>query len=340
MNMPDIQKVFSSFQEIQSDFATRKITSGHINNTYLVRNGGDRFILQQVNTDVFPNVRLVMKNILLVTEHLQEKKYPRQIPFPIPSKSGNFLINNHWRLLIYISNARSYEKVGNTDQAFHAAQFLGEFHRYLTDINLSCIEETIPNFTNFPVRLQQFYTALKNADPERLKTAELEVQEIQENEYLVENWEKALTRMPVRLIHADPKISNFLFDKHSTTEIKALIDWDTLMPGPILYDFGDMARSYTALKAEDDPTTGDCFSKKNYQAVKRGFLHYLKGELHPVEIENIDLAAQVVIYVQAMRFITDFLNGDIYYAVTHSVQNQHRGRSQLNLLRGIQDYLS
>src|SRR5699024_2627735 len=121
-------------------------------------------------------------------------------------------------------------------------------------------------------------------------------------------------KLPQRLIHADPKISNFLFSAENPQQIIALIDWDTLMKGSILYDCVYMIRSYTNLKSEDDFSKENNFSLENYQNIKKGILYHLAEELTKTEKENLTLAAKVVIYVQALRFLTDFLNNDIYFS--------------------------
>ena len=143
--------------------------------------------------------------------------------------------------------------------------------------------------------------------------------------------------LPIRVIHADPKISNIRFDKEN--KAIAVIDLDTMMNGTILYDFGDMIRSYTNNAEEDNGWVKDHFNAENYVAVKEGFLFYLKDTLTPIELENLDYAAQLIIYIQAIRFLTDFLNDDIYYSTKYKLQNLDRTKNQINLLKGLLVFL-
>src|SRR5690625_1290347 len=182
------------------------------------------------------------------------------------------------------------------------------------------------------MRLEQYESSLQNSAEDRLKKAKIAITFIEENKTILEDWFALLPQIPTRIIHADPKISNFLFDNSDADKIIALIDWDTILRGSILYDFGDMVRSYTNLKEEDDPTEGRNFSLENYKALKNGFLYYLEDKLTWKEVINLRLGAEVVIYVQAMRFLTDYLNDDIYYSIQYPKQNLDRTMSQINLL--------
>lgn len=334
-----IKKVFEHCQEIHSDFAVKRLTSGHINKTYLVTNGGKKFILQKVNTNVFKNLTDVMQNIKAVSEHLIKKEYPHEILNPIDFNNGRTLYDKHWRLFPFFKETQTFEQAESTEQVFEAAKFISEFYDYLQDLEVDKIKDSIPGFIDFEQRYKNFKLSLKNASKERLDKAADQIRAITDQVDILNNWRSLLPKFPNRVIHADPKISNFLFDSEAKNEIKALIDWDTFMQGPILYDFGDMVRSYTNLKAEDDPELkGPNFSKDNYKALKDGFLYHLKDGLEPVELDNLGLAGRIVIYIQAIRFLTDYLNDDVYYAVHHKEQNLERTKNQLNLLKGLRAY--
>lgn len=340
LDVPGLKKVFSRFQDVTPDFEIRKMTSGHINQTFRVCNAGQKFILQHINTAVFENAETVMQNIRTVSHFLEQKNYPHKILKPFLSKAGKLLADDCWRLFPYFENTKTFEKNQSVRQICEAARFLGEFYNYLEDLDPDWIQPAIPGFLNFEQRLSQFKQSLKTTAPDRRQSARQEIDYVLEHSGIIQTWQQLLSETPRRIIHADPKISNFLFKADNPAYVVALIDWDTLMPGPVLYDFGDMIRSYTNLKAEDDPTPGSYFSIEKYKALQTGFLKNMTGVLTPTEKENFGLAAQVVVYVQALRFLTDFLNGDTYYTTQRPGQNLDRTRNQLHLFQALSAYLN
>lgn len=339
-NSENIASVFSNFERISSDFSYQKFSSGHINQTFLVVNNQKKFILQKINTSVFKNLEIITENIQSVSSHLKSRNYPHFILESLPFSDGSFLWDKSWRLLNYAEKTMIFEKVKSAEQAFEAAKFLGEFHGYLKDFEFEKIKDSIPGFLDFNSRFERFKSSLKSASEERLKISENEIEFLLSQENILENWNKISSELPKRIIHADPKISNFLFEENSSEKIKALIDWDTLMRGTILYDFGDMVRSYTNLGEEDDPDFGENFSLENYIALKKGFLYHLENQLHPIEKENMDLAGKLVVYIQAIRFLTDFLSGDIYYQIHYAEQNLNRAKNQIHLLKEMLEKLN
>lgn len=338
-NPENIASVFSNFEKISSDFSYQKLTSGHINQTFLVQNNQKKFILQKINTSVFKNLEIITENIRTVSSHLKSRNYPHFILESLPFSEGSFLWDETWRLLNYAEKTMIFEKVKSPEQAYEAAKFLGEFHGHLRDLDTNKLKDSIPGFLDFNSRFQNFQLSLKSASTERLKIAENEIEFLLSQENILENWNQISSELPKKIIHADPKISNFLFEENSSENIKALIDWDTLMTGTVLYDFGDMVRSYTNLRKEDDPDFGENFSLENYKSLKKGFLYHLENQFHPIEKENMDLAGKLVVYIQAIRFLTDFLNGDIYYQIHYAEQNLNRAKSQIHLLKEMLEKL-
>lgn len=334
-----VKNLFEKFEDISSDFEVIKLTTGHINSTYLIINQKKKFILQQINSSIFKQTEVLTQNVIEISNHLKKKNYPHKILKQFAFKNGEYLYENSWRILEFIENSQSFEKVKSAQQAFEAAKFLSEFYFYINDLDTDLIKDSIPGFLDFDSRFEQFENALKSAEFQRTENSRNEIEFIVQNQKLLKVWNEISVKIPNRIIHADPKISNFLFDQNSDEKIIGLIDWDTFMKGPVLYDFGDMVRSYTNLKNEDDDSDGATFSLKNYNALKNGFLSYLKSELTPIEIENLDLAAKIVIYIQAVRFLTDYLNGDLYYQISYSEQNLNRTKNQINLLKELTEAL-
>ena len=316
------------------------IENGLINHTYLVETESGKFILQQVNTLIFKNPKAIQNNHLKINEILDRSGYSKKTVKIIPTLSNDLLFekdNEAWRMLDFLENSVTFLKPSSTEIAFEATKCLSEFYKIINQESI-ILEETLPDFINFEKRVIDFKTALIQ-ETERKKTAEKEINFILEHLSLPEKWIALENQrsLPNRVIHADPKISNVLFDKEN--KAIAVIDLDTMMNGTILYDFGDMIRSYTNNSDEDEGAVSDNFDAENYVAVKDGFLFYLKETLTRIELENLDYAAQLIIYIQAVRFLTDFLNHDIYYSVKYDLQNLDRTKNQINLLKGLQLFL-
>lgn len=339
MRTEKLMLIFSKFMDPDSAFHGKQLVIGHINQTYLICNGDEKYILQSVNTDVFPRADVVTHNALLVANHLKSTNYPRKVAGPVPSRKGEYLYEGKWRLFPYISSTRVIEKVKSPEQAFQAARFIGEFYSYLDGLENTRIKAGIPNFLDFSRRERDFHASIEQGKEDRVHKSQHLRKLITENEYILAKWLESIKSMPKRIIHADPKISNFLFDEVDENKIVALIDWDTLMPGPILYDFGDMVRSYSALLPEDSIHGDKYFSDVHYEALRDGFLHSMEDRLTPLELANLGLAAEVVIYIQAMRFLADYHLGDVYYAVKSPEHNLHRAMNQMNLLLELKRYL-
>lgn len=334
-----LKLIFKEFVEPAPGFYGKQLVIGHINQTYLIHNGDEKYILQAVNTDVFPNVDVVTQNALLVANHLKSVNYPHEVAGPLPSRRGGYLYDGKWRLFPYIKNTQVFEKVKSPEQAFQAAKFLGEFYSYLDGMDIDQLKPGIPGFIDFEKREKAFLNSIILCGKDRVKHADKVQKMILAFRDILTVWQDKLKEMPERIIHADPKVSNFLFDENDENKIVALIDWDTLMPGPILYDFGDMVRSYTALLPEDSLAGDKYFSVEHYEALKKGFLFFMEDKLTKIELESLDLAAEVVIYIQAMRFLTDYCLGDVYYAVEHPVQNLERAINQMSMLVELKQHL-
>lgn len=319
------------------------IEDGHINTTLKItinNLSSKTFILQRINHQVFTNPWSIVDSIALVNKHLQKENYPYEILEIIQTKEGKNLAidqnNQYWRLTKYIPDTYCITKVQSKKQAFEASKTLSVFYSKLLSFDTSLIEASIIDFINFEKRIDDFKSALKNASEYKKNLAIEEIQFVENHLNLPEKFIelKKSGDLPIRIIHADPKISNVLFDS-KTNKGKCVIDLDTLMPSTILYDFGDMIRSYTNLKDEDDATSENIFSYEYYQAVKEGFLSHISSDLSPIEIENLDYAAQVVVFIQSVRFLTDFLNGDIYFKTRYENHNLDRTRNQLYLLKEL-----
>ena len=339
----------NQFQIIQAFFPNAKevtiesIVGGLINTTFSVQILKEQqcknYVLQQINTAIFENPKAIQANISSVSHYLNSKKYPHpilELCHTVEGQTETIYDGGTWRLFKQIDNSYTINVVQNSEQAFSVGAFFGQFHSYLNGIEANQIQAVLPHFLDTKSRLDAFQLALQSAKSERLIAAQQEVEWIVKHLDLPQKWIQLQVQkeLAVRLIHADPKISNVLFDT-LTHQPKAIIDWDTLMLGTILYDYGDMIRSYTNTKLEDDPNPEGVFNADVYHALTDGFLTETRTLLTKVELENLPYAPQVIVYIQALRFLTDYLNGDVYYQCNYAEQNLNRTKNQINILKNI-----
>lgn len=333
----ELKKIISAFIGEQN-FSVSEIDNGLINHTFLVEAESGKYILQHINTNIFKNPEAIAENHFLVNSVLKKFGYTRKIIDLIPTKNGGFLFKDDsgksWRMTDFIENSVTHLKVLDPEIAFEAAKCFSEFYLALNSEILD-LEETLPDFINFEKRISDYQIALKNTSEKRKINAEKEIEFIHSNLDLPRKWMELQNKnaLPKRIIHADSKISNILFDKENNAV--AVIDLDTMMNSTLLYDFGDMVRSYCNFTDEDDADLQENFSNEIYDSLKKGFLFHLENLLSETEKENLDYAPKVVIFIQVIRFLTDYFNGDIYYSVKYGNHNLDRARNQINLLKGL-----
>jgi thiamine kinase-like enzyme len=321
------------------------ITDGLINTTYLLedKDQSRKFILQKINNHVFKQPEVIVNNHLLINEILRSNDYHFQIIEPVRSLANKLLVEDingePWRMLSFVENSVTFLTAPSLQTAFDAAKTFSYFLNTVNTEKLPAIEDSLPNFLNFEKRVADYKDSLKNAALHLRENAKAEIEITNQLLSLPDHWIKMEknNQIPKRIIHADVKISNILFDqKHNPL---AVIDLDTMMISTILYDFGTMIQSYTNTTQEDDGTAQNNFNPEMYKVVKEGFLFYLKEKLTPEESDHLDYAAQVAIYIQELRFLTDYLNGSTYYSITHPEHNLDRTKNQLELLKGLREYL-
>jgi Ser/Thr protein kinase RdoA (MazF antagonist) len=321
------------------------ITDGLINATYRVvlPAGNQQFILQKINTTVFKDPAIVARNHNLVNDILAKAAYPGRRVRQLTTLTGSNLLTDGahaaWRVMEFVPGAHTLSRADSPAMAFEAAKTLSEFLFYLNQQPGPELEESLPGFADFGKRLSDYQEALAAASPERRQRAAAEICFVNDHLVLPDQWLnwQAAGRLPRRIIHGDPKISNVLFDRDN--QGLCVIDLDTVTSATLLYDFGDMARSYSNKTTEDDALTANVFDADMYRAVKLGFTASLTGLLAPIEADNLDYAAQTLVFIQAVRFLTDYLNEDVYYATQYATQNLDRAQNQICLLTGLADFL-
>lgn len=331
-----------------ADGATYTLTplgEGMINTTFrAVSPSGKSYVLQKVNTSVFPDPQAVMENTVRVTDWMRERyaaegvDAARRVPTFLPALEGGFLTYDSdggcWRCSEFIEGATAHVVLTDPKLLYQAGRGYGEFQRLNDGFPVGQLHEVLPGFHNTRKRFNDFLAAV-NADPvDRVKEAGKEISFLTAREPLADAVLNLIAdgTLPIRVTHNDTKLSNVLLDD-VTGEATCVIDLDTVMPGTVLYDFGDAIRTGAASAAEDEPKLDRMnFLPAYYEQFRKGFLEGCGDILLPAEKDNLLLGAQVIVYEQALRFLTDFLNGDTYYKTVFPAHNLVRARTQIRLL--------
>ncbi|MBN2814231.1 MAG: aminoglycoside phosphotransferase family protein [Bacteroidales bacterium] len=329
------------------------VGSGHIHSTYRVFTDGDHtddYLLQQLNTHVFQRPDVVMQNISKVTEHirrtLQAKgtKDARYSTLTVVDRHDGSLTftdsdQQLWRCFLFIPGQPCVDRATSEDLVYEGGKAYGNFLQLLSNLPTDEIGVTISRFHDLAYRLSLFNQACSNGMPERVSEASWEIAQLKSRTAEMLTIQKLAEegKIPLRIVHHDTKINNVLFDR----EGKALcvIDLDTVMPGLVHDDFGDSIRTFTNTGEEDDAELNRVgINLAFYTAYASGFLEATQDMLTDMEKEYLALSARVMTYMQVLRFLTDYLNGDVYYRIHHPGHNLQRSRAQLALLLSMEKH--
>ena len=348
--MNDYLSILTHFALEGSVKEVKPLGNGLINDTLLVRTDGpDDYVLQRINNAIFRDVELLQHNIDCVTRHIRgklvaagesdiDRKVLRFLPCRETGKSYWSDGEAFWRVSVFIRDAFTYELV-NPEYSRFAGQGFGRFEAMLADIP-DTLGETIPDFHNMELRARQLRLAVardkvgRMSDPEVLSI----VREMLDNESDMCKAEQLHRegRLPKRICHCDTKVNNMLFDADGN--ILCVIDLDTLMPSFVFSDYGDFLRTAANAVAEDDPHVDRVrFRMDIFEAFTRGYLESARVFLTPVERDNLPYAACLFPYMQAVRFFTDYINGDTYYKIKYPEHNLIRTRNQVALFHAALD---
>lgn len=318
--------------------------NGHIHDTYLVQTqqgqAQHQYILQRFNDQVFTQPELVMQNIMRVTQHLKQQGCIT--PELVLTRQGKPYHRDKdamcWRVLTFIPETYTIEEVQNSAQAYEAAKCFGNFARCLSDLPLDQVHETIPRFHDLAHRYAQFTQALTaRAFPEREEKAVKAIEWVIQSTALRDEVAITLPKLPLRILHNDTKVNNVLLRQRTHQGVCA-IDLDTVMPGYVLYDFGDMVRTFVSPVAEDAQELEQVTVRQDIlEALTKGYLEAWGDTLETVEKESLWLGARLMPYIIGMRFLTDYLQGDVYYKTAYTEHNLHRAMNQLTLLERLEE---
>jgi len=349
---PNIEQICKQFQMRGIFFDAQLLGSGHINDTYLITHDDNgvsvRAVLQRINNDVFKDPPAVMDNITRVTVHLREKlqaqgvaDISRRVLTVIRARDGNSYYRhpdgNYWRQYLFIENGKTFDTPQSTELVYAAARMFGQFLSMLTDLPEPPLNESIVDFHNGPKRFQTFQNALEGDLHNRAKNAGPQINFILKYAWILDVLPQLINsgRIPVRVTHNDTKINNIIFDD-KTGQALCVIDLDTVMPGSILYDFGDMVRTATCRAAEDETDLSKVTIRLDlFEALVRGFLEQTEHFMTATEKEHIVFAGKMITFEQSIRFLTDYLNGDTYYKTAYPQHNLDRCKTQLKLIQSI-----
>jgi thiamine kinase-like enzyme len=347
-----IQQFLTSFARSEKVAEWKPFGHGHINDTFLIRTIGaynPDFILQRKNHLVFKNVPGMLNNIRLVTDHIRaklisagESEPDRKVMNYLFGTDGKQFVQdesgNYWTLFLFIRDSHGIEEVTHTEQAFSSGKAFGKFQLQLSDLDGALLIETIPNFHNGIYRYLQFLDAVSLDIAGRCEEMRQEIDQLMQraDEMLkLQDWlDKG--EIPLRITHNDTKINNILYDPDD--QILCIIDLDTVMPGTILFDFGDAIRTLCNSAAEDEPVLSKVGFKSDYfEAFAKGYLSESSQFLAYLEKENLVFSCRYMVWEQTIRFLSDYLNGDTYYKISYPEHNKDRSRSQLRYLEILEE---
>lgn len=369
MNSKDLIEIVQHFQIEGTVASIAPLGKGLINDTFLVKTQeSDKpdYVLQRINHHIFTDVELLQHNIETVTNHLRHKlktegiaDVDRRVLHFIPTSTGKTYYIclpyseeasanpfseksekirhdcSYWRMSIYIADTLTLEEI-TPQSSYDCGQAFGHFQQQLIDLN-EPLGETIPDFHNMEFRLHQLHQAVANDMAERVKevSKELELIEAHADEMCLAERLYRQGLLPKRICHCDTKVNNMLFDRNGN--VLCIIDLDTVMPAYIFSDYGDFLRTAANSQAEDSPNLDKItFRWDIFEAFTRGYLESTSSFLTPIEREHLPFAVALFPLMQAVRFLTDYLNGDSYYKIKYPEHNLVRTRNQLRFYQEVE----
>ena len=347
-----IEQIAQHF-DIEGDVVSvKRFGSGHINDTFKVEVkslNGTSYLLQRINHHIFKDVDGLMNNISLVTNHLKSTlegvvddvdKYTLTI---VPTRDQKLYYGSeadgYWRIFILLEGTKSYDILETTKQAFSGGQAFGQFQKQLATLDAKRLVEILPNFHNIDFRMANLRAAIAADSAGRVA----EVKEILDYIFAREEKMRRVLKLaekdqlPLRITHNDTKFNNVLLDQNDN--VQCVIDLDTVMPGYVAYDFGDAIRTIINSAAEDEPDPSNItLNISLFEAYAEGYMSEAKDFLTDLEIESLMYGVLLLPYMQAVRFLTDYIEGDTYYKIQYENHNLVRTNAQLKLVDELEKH--
>lgn len=341
--MADINKIVAKFNTDSKATSIAPCGNGLVNHTFVVNTESDtRYLLQAINKNVFPNGAELVNNIYKITSFLKTKTDDKRAVITlIPTKDGKYYHLDgegvYWRMSDYLDDVVCLERFDTLEEFYECAYGFGNFQRMLSDFPVDTLYETIPNFHNTPLRFERFMEVVEK-DP--LGRAEEVMDEIEffiseKNFYSVLFDANKDGSLPIRVTHNDTKTNNVMLDKDTRKAVR-VIDLDTVMPGFSVNDFGDAIRFGANTAAEDERDLSKVsLDLELFDVYTKGFLKGCAGGLTETEIMLLPEGAKMMTVECGMRFLTDYLEGDVYFKTKYPGHNLDRARTQIELVRDI-----
>ena len=329
------------------EFSVIPLTGGLINHTYKVESKvWPPFLLQQINQNVFTNPEAVQENYIHLSEYAEFEFTGLKLPWPYYYESMKSLYldkdGNYWRAFEFIEDGKMLGIAEKTSQAKATAKAFAKFTAAFNEFNVDLLKAVIPDFHNLSFRYKQFEDSLNGEHYERMDKAIPLVNELKKRERYKHFYEiitESPETFPQRVMHHDAKIANILFSKTSGKVI-CPVDLDTAMPGYFFSDLGDMIRSMACSLDETSTDFENIIIRKEfYKVIVEGYLSVMENQFSESEKKYIHYSGLLMIYMQALRYLTDYLNGDIYYKINYPEQNFSRAKNQLVLLKKLEEFL-
>lgn len=322
---------------------------GHINSTFLLETSSQKYILQKINSTVFSSPEDVMDNVVMVTEFLKKKieiaggDTNRETLTVIPAKDGKSYVKtedgDYYRVYIFVDDAISYQVVENPEDFYNAACAFGKFQNMLSDFEADKLHETIKNFHNTKTRFDDFEKAVadnKSGKADSIK-AEIDFAMARKCDASIIVDGIAEGKIPLRVTHNDTKLNNVMVDCKTGKGI-CVIDLDTVMPGSLLYDFGDSIRFGTNPASEDEKDLSKVYCDLNlFEQYVKGFLSELGDSITKEEVELLPMSAKLMTLECGIRFLGDHLNGDVYFKIHREDHNLDRARTQFKMVADMEE---
>ena len=326
--------------------------NGHINTTLLVSDtSGDgknkkvkTVVLQKINHSVFTKPQQIIKNADLISQHITKlPNYPLHNIVQLKTINGESSChygNNTWRALRFIEHSCTVEQLETVQQAKQVATAFAQFTDSLKDFDAETLDVVIPDFHDLAVRIEQLQIAFKNCkNTNRLNAGKAWINFCEQQQGFINTVADISKNLPLRVMHNDTKIGNLLFSSKTQQPI-AVIDLDTCMPGFLMNDFGDMVRTTCSSLSEDATDVENMTIKEDiYQALLSSYSNTLASSISKVELESLPIGAKLLPFIIAIRFLTDYLNEDIYFQTKHPQHNLDRAINQFTLYKLMNNYL-
>jgi Ser/Thr protein kinase RdoA (MazF antagonist) len=335
-----LQAVLDKYGVIKGSAEVKPFGTGLINNTWVINSGSNQFILQRINNTIFKNPANIASNIKLIGDYLS-LKYPHYLfVHPVQTNEQGYMVylpeEGYFRMFPFIKNSHTIDVVKAPAQAYEAAKQFARFSKLLSGFAAEQLNITLPEFHNLYLRYTQFETAVENGNKERIKASANIISYLKQQHGIALEYKKISTdpHFKKRVTHHDTKISNVLFDEQEKG--LCVIDLDTVMPGYFISDVGDMMRTYLSPVSEEEKDFSKIEIRDTYfKAIAEGYLSEMHSELTDAEKSHFLYAGKFMIYMQALRFITDYINNDIYYGCKYEGHNFVRAGNQVVLLQKL-----